>query len=558
MTLTETDRLTVKRFDVTGPKSHACLDLKRVLADRDRPLPKCLMVVLENLLRQQLTGFDLSAQIDAVVNWEATSGEIICSLKANRVLFPDSSGLPALMDLAAARDAMASAGLAPERIEPVVPVTLVIDHSLIVDHAGRIDAPALNEAREMERNAERYAFFKWAEGAFKNLTIVPPGSGIIHQVHLEKLAQLVALDDETLDVPLAFPEFVLGCDSHTTMINAIGLLGWGVGGIDGEMAMLGNTYSVRIPRVVGVRLTGALQPGIMPTDLVLTITNRLRNFGVVGAFVEFFGSGLGALSVADRATIANMAPEYGATVGSFPIDANTIDYLEQSGRPDAQVALVQAYAKAAGLFSDGSENEADYSDIVEIDLSSIQPSVAGPKRPQDLVGLDRLASSFRKSLTDDTQNGGFGLPDEALIHGASVTLTGQDHRITHGSVVIAAITSCTNTSNPTVMIGAGLLARNARRLGLTVPAFVKTSMAPGSKLVRDYLQDARLMEPLQELGFYIVGYGCTTCSGKSGPINPQVADAIAEQDLVAVAVLSGNRNFEGRIHKSCRASYLAS
>ncbi len=558
MTLPDTDRLTIKRFDVTGPDSHACLDLTDILSARDRPLPKSLMVVLDNLLRQQLAGSDLSGQIDAVINWDSSSAEIICSLKANRVLFPDSSGLPALMDLAAARDAMASAGLAPERIEPVVPVTLVIDHSLIVDHAGRIDAPALNEAREMERNAERYAFFKWAEGAFKNLTIVPPGSGIIHQVHLEKLAQLVALDDETLDVPLAFPEFVLGCDSHTTMINAIGLLGWGVGGIDGEMAMLGNTYSVRIPRVVGVRLTGALQPGIMPTDLVLTITNRLRSFGVVGAFVEFFGSGLGALSVADRATIANMAPEYGATVGFFPIDANTIDYLEQSGRPDAQVALVKAYAKAAGLFSDGSEDEADYSDIVEIDLSSIQPSVAGPKRPQDLVGLDRLANSFRKSLTDDTQDGGFGLPNTALTHGASVTLAGQDHRITHGSVVIAAITSCTNTSNPTVMIGAGLLARNARRLGLTVPGFVKTSMAPGSKLVRDYLQDAQLMEPLQELGFHIVGYGCTTCSGKSGPINPQVADAIAEQDLVAVAVLSGNRNFEGRIHKSCRASYLAS
>ncbi|WP_306260169.1 aconitate hydratase AcnA [Pararhizobium sp. IMCC21322] len=557
MIAANTDRLKVKRFDVTGPRSHACLDLQRVLRARKRPLPKCLMVVLENLLRQQLKGADVSTQIDALVNLGADSGEIICSLKANRVLFPDSSGLPALMDLAAARDAMAASGLAPELIEPVVPVTLVVDHSLIVDHSGRIDAPALNEAKEMERNAERYAFFKWAEAAFDNLTIVPPGSGIIHQVHLEKLARLVALDDQAPGQPLAFPEFVLGCDSHTTMINSIGLLGWGVGGIDGEMAMLGNAYSVRIPRVIGVRLTGALQAGIMPTDLVLTITNRLRDYGVVGAFVEFFGSGLEALSVADRATIANMAPEYGATIGFFPIDNNTIDYLQQSGRSKEHIALVEAYAKASSLFADADE-EADYSDILEIDLASIRPSVSGPKRPQDLVALDALAHSFRETLSTDTQNGGFGLPPHALENKATITLAGKDHTLTHGSIVIAAITSCTNTSNPTVMIGAGLLARNARRLGLTVPAFVKTSMAPGSKLVRDYLQDADLMGPLQELGFHIVGYGCTTCSGKSGPINPVVADAISDQDLVAAAVLSGNRNFEGRIHKSCRASYLAS
>lgn len=553
----ETDRLEIKRFDVTGPRSHACLDLQRVLHARKRPLPKCLMVVLENLLRQQLNGSEVSMQIDALVNWGADSGELICSLKANRVLFPDSSGLPALMDLAAARDAMAASGLAPALIEPVVPVTLVVDHSLIVDHSGRIDAPALNEAKEMERNSERYAFFKWAEGAFDNLTIVPPGSGIIHQVHLEKLARLVALDNQAPGQPLAFPEFVLGCDSHTTMINAIGLLGWGVGGIDGEMAMLGNAYSVRIPRVIGVRLTGALQAGIMPTDLVLTITNQLRDYGVVGAFVEFFGSGLKALSVADRATIANMAPEYGATIGFFPIDDNTIDYLQQSGRSKEHIALVEAYAKASGLFGD-TDQEVDYSETLEIDLSSIGPSVSGPKRPQDLVALNALAPSFRQALTADTHDGGFGLPPQALKNKAPITLAGQNHMLTHGSIVIAAITSCTNTSNPTVMLGAGLLARNARRLGLTVPAFVKTSMAPGSKLVRDYLLDAELMGPLQELGFHIVGYGCTTCSGKSGPINPQVADAISDQDLVAAAVLSGNRNFEGRIHKSCRASYLAS
>lgn len=558
MTLPHTDRLQVKRFDVAGSDTHACLDLEHALAKRSRPLPKCLMVVLENLMRQSWKGEDRSAQIEALINWDAGSGEIICSLKANRVLFPDSSGLPALMDLAAARHAMADDGYDPELIEPVVPVTLVIDHSVIVDHSGRIDAPALNEAREMERNGERYAFFKWAETAFQNLSIVPPGSGIIHQVHLEKLAQLVALDDTAPGQTLAFPEFVLGCDSHTTMINAIGLLGWGVGGIDGEMAMLGNSYSVRIPRVIGVRLTGALPSGVMPTDLVLTITNRLRAFGVVGAFVEFFGAGLDALSVADRATIANMAPEYGATIGFFPIDANTLDYLKQSGRPDAHIAFVDAYARASGLYSDGRQQDAEFSEVLEIDLSTIRPSVAGPKRPQDLVPLDDVANAFRASLTQDTRDGGFGLPAPALTREASVTVAGKSYPLTHGSIAIAAITSCTNTSNPTVMIGAGLLARNARRLGLTVPAFVKTSMAPGSKLVRDYLQDARLMEPLQELGFHIVGYGCTTCSGKSGPINPQLADAIAEQDLVAVAVLSGNRNFEGRIHKSCRASYLAS
>lgn len=558
MTLPHMDWLQVKRFGASGSDTYACLDIEHALAKRSRPLPKCLMVVLENLMRQSWKGDDRSAQIEALLNWSVKSGEVICSLKANRVLFPDSSGLPALMDLAAARDAMANDGYDPELVEPVVPVTLVIDHSVIVDYAGRPDAADLNEAREMERNGERYAFFKWAEGAFEKLSIVPPGSGIIHQVHLEKLAQLVALDDAVPGQPLAFPEFVLGCDSHTTMINAIGLLGWGVGGIDGEMAMLGNSYPVRIPRVIGVRLTGALPPGVMPTDLVLTITNRLRSFGVVGAFVEFFGAGLDALSVADRATIANMAPEYGATIGFFPIDANTLDYLKQSGRPDSHIAFVEAYAKASGLFSDSLQLEAEFSDVVEIDLSTIRPAVAGPKRPQDLVPMDEVANAFQAALTQDTRDGGFGMRPEALTAQAAVTVEGKSYPLTHGTIAIAAITSCTNTSNPTVMIGAGLLARNARRLGLQVPAFVKTSMAPGSKLVRDYLQDAGLMEPLQELGFHIVGFGCTTCSGKSGPINADIADAIADQDLVAVAVLSGNRNFEGRIHKSCRASYLAS
>lgn len=551
-------RIATRRFDSDETNDFACVDLNKMTAGRASPLPKSLLVVLDNLCRQKLRRKNVGKEISDLLNWDAETAGFSCPLIVDRVLFPDSSGLPALMDLAAARDAVKRAGGDPKTIEPTVPVTLVVDHSLIVDHAGRIDAPELNEAMEIDRNKERYAFLKWAENAFENLSIVPPGSGIIHQVHLEKLAKLVTIDQSDPSRPLVCPEFVLGCDSHTTMINAIGLLAWGVGGIDGESAMLGSPYSVRIPRIVGVRLTGELKTGVMPTDLVLTITSRLRKFGVTGAFVEFFGEGVGRLSVPDRATIANMAPEYGATVGFFPIDGRTIEYLTQSGRDRAHISLVEAYAKAAGLYDDPTEPEPEFSDVVEIDLGEISPSVAGPKRPQDLVALKDVSKRFHNALWKDTNNGGFGLALEDLGKSVTVQLGTQTYELTHGSITIAAITSCTNTSNPTVMLGAGILARNARRMGLSVPAFVKTSMAPGSKLVRDYLQKAELLEPLQELGFHIVGYGCTTCSGKSGPIDERIASAVMDNELVASSVLSGNRNFEGRIHKTCRANFLAS
>lgn len=545
-------------FDVNGSGSFACIDLRKITAARKTPLPKCLLVVLDNLCRQSLRGTAVDDNISELLNWTADANELSFPLVVDRVLFPDSSGLPALMDLAAARDAVRQGGGDPALVEPTVPVTLVIDHSLIVDHYGRPDASALNEAKEIERNGERYAFLKWAEKAFGALSVVPPGSGIIHQVHLEKLAQLIKVDDSVPTAPLTCPEFVLGCDSHTTMINSIGLLAWGVGGIEGESAMLGFPYSVRLPRVIGVRLTGQLGAGVLPTDLVLTITHRLRKFGVTGAFVEFFGSGVKRLSVPDRATIANMAPEYGATTGFFAVDDRTLEYLGQSGRDPDHIALVESYTKAAGLFRLDDEADPEFSSVVEIDLSEISPCVAGPKRPQDLVPLKDISESFRNTLLRDTDSGGFGLAPDSSEKSVTVELDGQSHVLTHGSITIAAITSCTNTSNPTVMMGAGLLARNARQLGLNVPPFVKTSMAPGSKLVRDYLTNAGLLPSLQELGFHIVGYGCTTCSGKSGPIDERISRAVIDNDIVAASVLSGNRNFEGRIHKTCRANFLAS
>ncbi|WP_226575590.1 aconitate hydratase AcnA [Acuticoccus sediminis] len=536
----------------------AAVDLPRILAGRGTALPRVLAVVLENLALQALSGADVAAEMAAVRDWTAASPEIAVPLSAARVMLPDSSGLPALMDLAAARDALVAKGRDPRGVEPAVPVTLVVDHSLIVDVAARPDAREHNIAQEYRRNRERYAFFKWAEQAFDRLSVVPPGSGIIHQVHLESIARVVA--------PVALPaggevlasEFVLGCDSHTTMVGGIGMLAWGVGGIDGESAALGLPYFVRIPRVVGVRLTGALPAGSTTTDLVLTITERLRQVGVVGAFVEFTGPGAASLSVPDRATIANMAPEYGATAAFFPIDARTVEYLAQSGRTADHVAAIEAYARATGLWSSAGDPEPEYSETVDVDLGAIVPSVAGPKRPQDRIPLDEVANRFRAALTAPVGPQGFGLAPEALEGSADVALGEGRATLRHGSLLIAAITSCTNTSNPSVMLAAGLLARNAVARGLRVPAHVKTSLAPGSRLVEDYLTDAGLMDPLGVLGFQIVGFGCTTCSGKSGPLAPGVSEAVAGADLVCAAVLSGNRNFEGRIHKSARASYLAS
>ncbi|MFA5580966.1 MAG: aconitate hydratase AcnA [Paracoccaceae bacterium] len=546
----------LRSLDIPGQSPGAMISLSEYLAARDAPLPYALRVVAENLARQVIAGVAEADLLDALLDWTPASGEIAVPLKVSRLMLPDSSGLPVLMDLAAARDRVAEMGGDPALIEPQLPVTLVVDHSLVVDRAGHPNARQFNIEAEYHRNRERYSFFKWAEQAFDQLRVVPPGAGIIHQVHLERLARLIDRHDVPGIGPVIAPEFVLGCDSHTTMVNGIGLLAWGVGGIDGEAVALGQDYVVRIPRVVGVRLEGRLPAGATATDLVLTLTEHLRQFGVVGDFVEFFGPGLPTLSVPDRATIANMAPEYGATVGYFPIDEQTIHYLRASGREEAHVAMVDAYARAADMFADGQSPDPAYSAVMAFDLGAVSPSVAGPKRPQDRVALTGLKQSFLGDLTKPVNDRGFGLSPDELDK--NVTVQGLDAPLRHGSITIAAITSCTNTSNPSVMIGAGLLARNARARGLDVPNWVKTSMAPGSRLVEDYLRDAGLLAPLEELGFGIVGFGCTTCSGKSGPVGDGIAEAVLDNDLVAAAVLSGNRNFEGRIHKTARAAYLAS
>ncbi|AYE85338.1 aconitate hydratase AcnA [Sulfitobacter sp. D7] len=533
------------------------IDLTRMLSARANPLPRSLRVVLENLAVQARRGAEVEQQIATVTNWHAGSDEITVPLAVSRVMLPDSSGLPALMDLAAARDVFVARGEDPGLIEPAVPVTLVVDHSLIVDVAGHPNARQHNIQEEYRRNSERYAFFKWAEQAFDKLKVVPPGSGIIHQVHLERIASVVTPTDVE-DGSVLTTEFVLGCDSHTSMAGGLGMLAWGVGGIDGEAAALGLPYEVRIPRVVGVELTGALRPETTTTDLVLTITERLRNVGVVGAFVEFCGAGAESLTVPDRATIANMAPEYGATCAFFPIDAQTTDYLKATGRDGNHVAMVEAYARATGLWFTPGDPMPEYSEVVQVDLSRIVPSVAGPKRPQDRVPLDRISTSFQEALTAPIGPHGFGIDPASKDASADIEIDGKASRLHHGSLTIAAITSCTNTSNPSVMLAAGLLARNAVARGLRPPVHVKTSMAPGSRLVEDYLAEAGLMAPLETLGFHVVGIGCTTCSGKSGPLAPGVSEAVADNDLICAAILSGNRNFEGRIHKSVRAAYLAS
>lgn len=554
---TDSVEIPLAGFPVKGGESERAIDLGALMGGRRRALPRSLRVVLENLALQALDGADVAQEIAAIRDWSAETGEIAVPLKVARVMLPDSSGLPALMDLAAARDALVAHGRDPRAVEPAVPVTLVVDHSLIVDVAGHPNARNHNIAEEYRRNAERYAFFKWAEQAFDRLRVVPPGSGIIHQVHLESIAQ-VAAPREVQDGRVVATEFVLGCDSHTTMVGGIGMLAWGVGGIDGEAAALGLPYQVRIPRVVGVQLNGDLPAGSTTTDLVLTVTERLRQVGVVGAFVEFCGAGAASLSVPDRATIANMAPEYGATCAFFPIDSRTTEYLTASGRDPEHVALVESYARASTMWADPDDPLPEVNEMVEIDLGSIVPSVAGPKRPQDRVPLDRIAQSFSDALCAPVGPQGFGLADAARDARAEVEVAGTPVTLGHGSLAIAAITSCTNTSNPSVMLAAGLLARNAVAKGLRVPAQTKTSLAPGSRVVEEYLAAAGLMEPLESLGFHVVGIGCTTCSGKSGPLAPGISEAIAENDLVAAAILSGNRNFEGRIHKSVRASYLAS
>ncbi|MDC7677096.1 aconitate hydratase AcnA [Asticcacaulis machinosus] len=513
-------------------------------------LPTSLKVLLENLLRNEDGVSVTKADIQAIANWVDNKGSVEheISFRPARVLMQDFTGVPAVVDLAAMRDAMVKLGADPAKINPLNPVDLVIDHSVMIDYFGTADAATKNVEREYERNIERYNFLRWGSSAFNNFRVVPPGTGICHQVNLEYLAQTVwtnVAEGKTV----AYPDTVVGTDSHTTMINGLSVLGWGVGGIEAEAAMLGQPIPMLIPEVIGFKVTGKLPEGATATDLVLTITQMLRKKGVVGKFVEYFGNGLLSLTLEDQATIANMAPEYGATCGFFPISQATIDYLTASNREPERVALVEAYAKAQGLWLDP-ENDPVFTDTLELDLATVVPSLAGPKRPQDRVLLTEAASEFAKSLA-----GEFGKGGEAS---KEVAVAGTDYSINHGDVVIAAITSCTNTSNPSVLIAAGLVARKARALGLTSKPWVKTSLAPGSKVVTDYLDASGLSADLDALGFNLTGYGCTTCIGNSGPLPEAVSAAITEGDLVAASVLSGNRNFEGRVNPDVRANYLAS
>ena len=514
-------------------------------------LPYCLRVVVENIARHQdRTGSDGAAALDALARWPQISATVL-PLHAERVILPDSSGLPVLLDLAALRDAVANNGGDPASITPRVPVDLIIDHSLQVDRAAVADAVHLNLIREFARNDERYRFVKWAQSSLPNLRVFPPGTGIIHQINLEYLATVVS-QRETPEGPLLFPDFVIGGDSHTPMVNGLGVLGWGVGGLDAEAILLGYPNCIPLPQVVGVWLTGRLPAGSTTTDLVLLVTQRLRAHGVTGRFVEFHGPAAHALTVPERATLANMAPEYGATVGFFPVDANTLAYLRATGRDEAHVGRVEAYCRANALWREDGLSIPKYSDEVVIDLCHAVPTLAGPKRPQDRTPLATVANDFRARLKRSASEDGFGVANPASERGM------RGEGIRHGSVVVAAITSCTNTSNPSVMIAAGLLARNAVARGLRPPSWVKTSLAPGSQVVTRYLQAAGLLAPLESLGFHVVGYGCTTCGGKSGPLSTDVAAAVEGKGLVVATVLSGNRNFEGRIHRLARANYIGS
>ncbi|MEZ5332117.1 MAG: aconitate hydratase AcnA [Thermoanaerobaculia bacterium] len=546
-------------------------------------LPYCLRVLLENLVRREDGETVPAEDIEAVARWDAAAepSQEIAFMPA-RVLLQDFTGVPAVVDLAAMRDAIVEMSGAADAINPLQPVELVIDHSVQVDEYGTEAAFLINVEREFERNRERYAFLKWGQRAFRNFKVVPPGTGICHQVNLEYLGRVVMAPESGEETPFAHPDTLVGTDSHTTMINGLGVLGWGVGGIEAEAAMLGQAISMLVPQVVGFRMHGELAEGATATDLVLTVTQRLRKRGVVGKFVEFYGPGLANLRLADRATISNMCPEYGATCGIFPVDRVTLDYLRFTGRPDERVALVEAYMKEQGLFHTAESPEAEYSDTLELDLSTVEPSLAGPKRPQDRIVLSDVKSAFQGSLESLMwpgsggkqpraktvgrweSEGGAAVATEEIVEadpepdGYPCSWRGEDFRLRHGSVVIAAITSCTNTSNPSVMIGAGLLAKKAVEKGLASRPWVKTSLAPGSKVVTDYLRESGLTESLDALGFQLVGYGCTTCIGNSGPLPPPISEAIHDGELVAVSVLSGNRNFEGRISPDVRANYLAS
>ena len=538
-------------------------------------LPYSMKILLENLLRHEDGGITVGKDhIEAVARWNpAAEPDTEIAFMPARVVLQDFTGVPCVVDLAAMRDAVVKLGGSPEQINPQIPSELVIDHSVQVDVFGKPDALDLNGKIEFQRNQERYGFLRWGQKAFDNFKVVPPNTGIVHQVNLENLARVVMTADKD-GKAVAYPDTVFGTDSHTTMINGIGVLGWGVGGIEAEAAMLGQPSSMLIPQVVGFKLTGKLPEGATATDLVLTVTQMLRKLGVVGKFVEFYGDGLQHLPLADRATIGNMAPEYGATCGIFPIDAESLNYLRLSGRSEEQIDLVEAYAKAQGLWHEPGSPHAQYSTTLELDMGTVKPSLAGPKRPQDRVLLEDVQKNYREALVGMTANrdkrsedvstfvnegGGAAVGNEQLAKGfADIEIEGRKVRLKDGAVVIAAITSCTNTSNPAVMIGAGLLARNAAAKGLNRQPWVKTSLGPGSRVVTDYLEKAGVLKELEKIGFYVVGYGCTTCIGNSGPLPTEVSAGIATGDLVVTSVLSGNRNFEGRVHPEVKMNYLAS
>ena len=521
-------------------------------------LPYSIRVLLESVLRlcneREITQQD----VINLANWQPQANERpSIPFRPARVIMQDFTGVPAVVDLAAMRSAVQRLGGDPTRINPLVPVDLVIDHSVQVDFFATPDALIRNSELEFQRNRERYQFLSWGQKAFQNFRVVPPATGIVHQVNLEYLAKVVltSQQDQTL---VAYPDTLVGTDSHTTMINGLGVLGWGVGGIEAEAAMLGMPIDMSAPDVIGFRLIGELKEGVTATDLTLTITQILRKRGVVEKFVEFFGPGLHALALADRATIANMAPEYGATMGFFPVDEETLRYLRNTGRDAQLIDLVERYTKAQGIFRYPDAPEPEYSAVVELDLGSVEPSLAGPKRPQDRVSLPQMKTTFEKALTAPIQERGYGLSEEEVTSSAKMGVNGSSVEMKHGAVVIAAITSCTNTSNPSVMVAAGLMAKKAVERGIKVKPYVKTSLAPGSRVVTEYLERAGLLQPLSELGFNVVGYGCTTCIGNSGPLPGEVVKAINSANLVAAAVLSGNRNFEGRVHPFVRANYLAS
>jgi aconitate hydratase len=549
-------------FEINGKRyNYYSLDaLEKAGAGNVSRLPYSIKVLLEAVLRQVDGRVITKEHVENLAKWGTSEQkEIDVPFKPSRVILQDFTGVPAVVDLASLRNAMASIGGDPDKINPEIPVELVIDHSVQVDKAGTADSLAVNMDLEFERNMERYQFLSWAQKSFNNYRAVPPATGIVHQVNLEYLANVVHSVETPNGDHEVFPDTVFGTDSHTTMINGIGVLGWGVGGIEAEAGMLGQPSYFPVPEVIGVKLNGQLPNGTTATDLALKVTQVLRSKGVVGKFVEFFGPGVGYLPLADRATIANMAPEYGATCGFFPVDSEAIAYLRLTGRDEEQIQIVETYSKENGLFYTSDKEDPIYTDVVEISLSDIEPNLSGPKRPQDLIPLSQMQTAFKDALNAPMGNQGFGLKPAEINKEVTVKFAdGHETTMKTGAVAIAAITSCTNTSNPYVMLGAGLVAKKAVEKGLTVPDYVKTSLAPGSKVVTGYLRDSGLLPYMEKLGFNLVGYGCTTCIGNSGPLADEIEAAVAEGDLLVTSVLSGNRNFEGRIHPLVKANYLAS